>query len=397
MSTLSRSWSRPETRVAALASAALVFLVAWALLYTHHYTANRIVDTPIYDGFGQEMRVGHVPYRDFAVEYPPGALPVFVAPTFMLDYDLAFGWIMFALGLCCLALVVLAGAPWWSVAFVAVSPLLLGFLAPSRYDFWPAALFAAALAALLADRHRLGWGLLAAAVTAKLYPLVVLPLVVLWTLRRRGRGELARSAAIGAAVVVVVYLPFLVIAPHGLWDSVWGQISRPLQIESLASSLVKTFGHPVVVSSHGSQGIDGHGTLAALTSVVEVAVLVALWLAFARGAADRERFVRYTAACVCAFVAFGKVLSPQYLIWLVPLVALVGGRRGVAAVALLVAALVATQAWFPDHYWDYVDSGDRAWIVLVRNLLLVVLVAVLALPGRLSTRGARRTPARSGP
>ena len=55
-------------------------------------------------------------------------------------------------------------------------------MAASRYDFWPAALLSAALAALLADRHRLGWGLFGAAVTAKLYPLVVLPLLVLFGL-----------------------------------------------------------------------------------------------------------------------------------------------------------------------------------------------------------------------
>jgi hypothetical protein len=51
-----------------------------------------------------------------------------------------------------------------------------------------------------------------------------------------------------------------------------------------------------------------------------------------------------------------------------------------------VAALVATQAWFPDHYWAYVNDFDRAWIVLLRNLLLVGLVAVLSLPARARAR-----------
>ena len=51
-----------------------------------------------------------------------------------------------------------------------------------------------------------------------------------------------------------------------------------------------------------------------------------------------------------AFVALGKVLSPQFLIWLVPLVPLVRGRRGLAAAAMLGAAMLLTQAWFPDRY-----------------------------------------------
>ncbi len=64
-------------------------------------------------------------------------------------------------------------------------------------------------------------------------------------------------------------------------------------------------------------------------------MIVALWLAFLRGPVDQDRLVRYSAACVCAFVAFGKVLSPQFLLWLVPFVPLVRGRRGLAATGLL--------------------------------------------------------------
>src|SRR5262249_39593248 len=156
--------------------------------------------------------------------------------------------------------------------FVAVSPLLLGYLAASRYDFWPAALLAGALAALLADRHRLGWGPLGAAVAAELYPLAPVPVVVVWALRGGGRREPGWSAGIGAAVVALAFGPFAVIAPRGLWDSVWGQLSRPLEIESLAASLLTTFGNPVMVRGPGSPNIAGHGTLAALSSLVGVAV-----------------------------------------------------------------------------------------------------------------------------
>ena len=72
-----------------------------------------------------------------------------------------------------------------------------------------------------------------------------------------------------------------------------------------------------------------------------------------------------------------------------PLVPLVRGRRGVAAAILLTLALVLTQVWFPLRYWSYAGSFHLAWVVLARNVLLVVLLAVLVLPLR-----GRTTPAR---
>ena len=81
---------------------------------------------------------------------------------------------------------------------------------------------------------------------------------------------------------------------------------------------------------------------------------------------------------------FGKVLSPQFLIWLVPLVALVRGRRGLAAGSVLVACMVLTQIWFPYRYWRLALDFDPAasWLVLVRDLGLVALLAILVWPTR---------------
>ncbi len=83
---------------------------------------------------------------------------------------------------------------------------------------------------------------------------------------------------------------------------------------------------------------------------------------------------------MCAFVAFDKVLSPQYLLWLIPLVPLVRGARGAAATGLLTAAFVLTQVWFPERYFDYALHFHLAGVVLLRDLVLVALLAVLALP-----------------
>jgi uncharacterized membrane protein len=381
------------TTGARAAVAAVVFCAAWWALGHWFFAHGRIVDTPYYQQYGLQMRLGAVPYRDFRLDYPPGALPVFVAPTYvghptdLVEYNRWFARLMLACGLACLAFVLLARPPVPGIVLVAVSPLLIGPLVLSRYDLWPGALVAAAVAALAADRHRLAWLVLGCAAAAKLYAAVLIPLAIVWTLRRRGRDELWRGLAIFAVAVVAIFAPFAVLAPHGLWLSVWDQVSRPIQVESLAASLLTTFGHPQLILATNSVSVAGHHRLETTTTLLEVVALAALWIGFARGAPDRERFFRYAAASVCAFVALGKVLSPQYLIWLVPLVALVRGRRGLAAAVLLAVIVAETQFWFyAPRYQAYVDHYAHASLVLARNIGLLGLLALLAWPARARVR-----------
>jgi uncharacterized membrane protein len=358
------------------------FLVAWGLVHRWFWAHGQLVDTPTYQRYGDAVvHHGLVPYRDFSLEYPPGALPTFIVPSLVGAYDSTFAWSMAACGVVLVGVVSsLRGAAGW---FVAASPLLVGWLILSRFDLWPALLTAAALAALLTGREPLGFGILGLAVAAKGWPIVIAPAALVWAWRR---GRLGAAWA-GLATLAVVVLPFALIAPHGLWASVSGQLSRPLQVESLAAALVTTFGHPTVVTSHGSQNVAGHVLLGDVMGIAQAGSLVAIWIAFARGAMTPDRLVRFAAAAVCAFIAFGKVLSPQYLIWLVPLVPLVRGRRGVAATGLLTAALILTQVWFPQRYWAYALRGHLAGVVLTRDVVLVALVAVLAAPrGRRAQR-----------
>jgi uncharacterized membrane protein len=370
-------WPPPEIRGSAAFAAAAVFLVAWGLVHRWFWAHDQIVDWPTYKAYGDAVVHGHVPYLDFRVEYPPGALPAFVVPSLLGGvYAATFAWTMAACGVVLVAVVAWVRPA--AAGYVALAPVLVGSLILSRFDLWPALLATGALLCLVSARDGLGWGLLGAAVAAKLWPFVLVPPALVWSFRRARR----RAPLVGLGVLALAVVPFAVVAPHGLWASIAGQASRPLQIESLGASLFTTFGDPRVITSHGSQNVAGHATVAALFAVVQAAALVALWAAFVRGPVTGERLILYSAACACAFVAFGKVLSPQFLIWLIPLVPLVRGRRGVGATALLTAALVLTQAWFPRRYWDYVGAFRLAPVVLARDLVLVALLAVLAWPVR---------------
>jgi hypothetical protein len=370
--------SPSESRAIATGAAAGLFLVCWGVVHEFFWAHRQLVDWPVYLRYGDAIvHHGRIPYRDFAVEYPPGALPAFALPSLGGTYASSFAWLMAVCGVG--LVVVVAGIRRGAAFYVALAPVLAGSLILSRFDLWPALLATAALAALLRDRDGFGWALLGAAVAAKLWPLVLVPLALVWSVRR-GR---TRAPFAGLAVTAAIFVPFAVIAPTGVWSSITGQLSRPLQIESLGAAVLTTFGHPRVVTTHGSQNLTGHGAIGAGFAVAQGAVLVALWVGFARGGPmTRERFIRFAAATVCAFVAFGKVLSPQFLLWLVPLVPLVAGRRGLAAASLLAAALVLTQVWFPQRYWAYAADFHLAWVVLLRDLVLVALVGVLAWPSR---------------
>jgi hypothetical protein len=398
------SWSRPADPFVAVVVAVLalaVFLGSWALLHVGFYTRSQITDTPIYQRYGDAMRDGQMPYRDFRLEYPPGALPAFVLPSLLREhagdidgFDRGFQALMWLCGAAALAAMVAvldgvgAGAARVGAAlgFAALAPLALGSVVLSRFDLWPAALTVGALALLLKERRRLGFGVLAAATATKIFPAVLLPLFVAFVWKRSGRRAALTALGVYAVVVAAICLPFLILSPDGFAWSLGRQLGRPLQLESLGASLMlaahQAFGVGITMrSGHGSQNLVGTGpdVLAALQTVIQALVLLGIWVWYARGAPEKERLVRASVAAVCAFVALGKVFSPQFLIWLVPLVPLVRGRRGLAAAWLFAAALVLTQAWFPFRYWDLAlrFAATPSWLVLVRDLVMLGLLVVL--------------------
>jgi uncharacterized membrane protein len=386
-----------RARIGLTLACVAVFLGSWSLLHHLWYGENaQTGDTAIYQTYAQQVVTGKIPYRDYAIEYPPGFLLPALAPDStgnvydVVSYEKDFDRWMSGAGvllilLAAVALAALRVSPGrfaGALGFMAASPLLLGNVMLTRYDVWVAALTIGGLGALLARRERTGALLIGAAIATKLYPAVLVPLGLIWIWRRSGRASALRWLALVVAACAAFFLPFAALAPGGLGHSFGLQINRPLQIESLGSALLLAAHNlgglgAAVKTSYGSQNLVAHdaAAAAAVSGLVQLLALCTVWVAFARGPARADRLATAAAASVAVFIAFDKVFSPQYLIWLIPLVPLVRSRL---APLLLGVALVTTQFYFPAHYADLPALQQwAAWLVLGRDLTVVMLAVEL--------------------
>ena len=361
--------------------------------------AARYRDVHLYQGFAHAVFDGRVPYRDFFMEYPPGALAVFLPPDLVgsSHYNAAFKVLMAVCGAATIVVVALvlarigaSSARMWTALFLlALSPVALGPISLNTYDAWPAFLTAAALALLFAGVGVAAFALLGLAFAAKVYPVVLLLPALAFTWRTAGRRAAARAVAAFAAVASVVIVPFLVLAPHGLAESFRAQAGRGLQEESLGGSLlavadrlgwysamlVHRTGHAISYDLAGSLP----RALAAVSSVAQALTVLAVTWLYLRGRDEPQRLVVAFAAAIAGFLAFTRFFSPQYMVWLLPFVPLLGP----AAWLLTALALVLAQIWF--FHYRHGALGGYFWLVALRDLVVVALFALIALQLRRRT------------
>ena len=190
----------------------------------------------------------------------------------------------------------------------------------------------------------------------------------MWVWRTQGSRKLKQASIVFAVTVLLVILPFAVIGPGGLRYSFTIQLTRHLQTESLGAAILLAAArigiyHPTIATGNPGS-LDLFGTLPAVVGTVSLVVVVVLLVVGARllaqGPPDVDRLIAAIAAAVCVYVAFGKALSPQYVLWLVPRAA-VRRRSGAAGTGILLVVLALTQVEF-DHYYSQLHAvGPVVW------------------------------------
>lgn len=339
-------------------------VIAAALAATRWFSINLWLlpngDVKEYYNYAVAFWTWHPYFHNLPVEYPPLAIVPFtltVLPA-ILDYQTTFAiWMG--------ALVVLGyfGFLCYSTrarGLIYVFYLVLGAAATllARYDIVPALVTLAALWA--ADRRRFGlaYALLAAGILLKLYPAFLVPIVAIehwrvasaraaaagrppplarlheWrealgaALRRLVRHPVTQRVALGlglcAALVLLAFACALSFNPNGALSGFQYAGERPLQIESTPATIFwlgSLVGIPAG-PNYSFTSLNFVGPLDVVLKPLSAVALVGgcLWV-YWRQARGRLSVGRAFLACLCVVLVTNKIFSPQYLIWVLPIVA----------------------------------------------------------------------------
>jgi hypothetical protein len=264
-----------------------------------------------------------------------------------------------------------------------------------RYDIIPGVLVLGAL--VLAERSRYvpAYVLLAVSALLKVYPGFVVPILAAHQWRTSGKPPFREIAAF-LLTVCAGALPFALLSPSGFAAPLRYNAQRPPQIESIAGSLLwlsgKIGGNVRVRLTYHSVNVYGmfSGFAASLaTGLLLTGVLLVAWRTWSGRAELRTSVVQVLLVILCT----SKLLSPQYLLWLFPVVAYVDGLRLRWLVVAALTLVIIPYGYGLDHSLVLLPRHPLFMeAILTRNAVLLAILFAYRFPAIVP---ARRWPADS--
>lgn len=201
----------------------------------------------------------------------------------------------------------------WDAAMVALAPgiVLAGFI---NWDMWAVGLLAVGMYFFSRDRLILAGVLIGLGISTKLYPVLIFGAILLLAMRTARYRPLLVSGAAALITCLAVNLPFVLFNPDGWAYFLQFTQDRPAGFSS------PWFAWNLVAERAGwaSLGPDTINNLAAGLFLVACALIAVVALTAPR----RPRLAQLAFLIVAAFILSNKVYSPQFVLWLIPLVAL---------------------------------------------------------------------------
>jgi len=270
-----------------------------------------------------------------------------------------------------------------AIAFAVYLVLGSWATALGRYDLLPAVLILGAVLLGVQSKWKWAFALLAVATLLKLFPVIlILPLLIAQQMQSKEKWfAWSRWSALGlfvgiCFVVTVVSLTFDVantLFPINYF------LNRPIEIESLPATtlwLESKAGYAIswIFTYQSLNFLSPVSHIVSLLSTffLGLGLLYVCWLQW-RGKLDLPM------ACLVTLLLLlitGKVFSPQYLIWVAPLVAYVGQGNWKWLVSW-VSISILTLIIYPFMYVNVIYIKTYYPVILVRDWLILAMFCVL--------------------
>jgi uncharacterized membrane protein len=363
-----------------------------------------------------------LPYRDFISEYPPVTILSFILPAFLFREPLSYG-LAFAAEMCLANLIILMFLTkisdrltipiWKTLSVYTIFIISAGTLSTTRHDMLPAMLVIITLYAFITGKKKTTWAILGLGVMTKIYPVILAPIIGLYYLRNKQYSDLINGINALVVVITAISVPWLLIDADGFVYFITYHAERGLQIESTYATIL-LFGQMLGLTS--VDGVNNFGSwnltspladsLANISPYLTAGLLIALYLVFFYHIYSRQDLqfvskapdnmmanltIQISLLSILILLLTDKIFSPQYLIWLCPLIPLITSRRCYSAWCIFFIVGIFTQYIFPHHYIQFA-AGEAIPVVIAasRNLLLLVLVIVIAFPNYHTRNGMQK-------
>ena len=294
------------------------------------------------------------------------------------------------------------------LAYSALTVLLLEFVT-DRYDIFPAVIVLMAIYYFVKEKYPLAFALVAIGMLTKLYPAMLFPIFFLIFAARKEWNEALKGTLVFGVTTLAVVLPIMIVDPDLIIDFLSYHSDRPLQIETLAASLIYPFAMMglITVKITSAMGPDGDldpenfgsdnlvGTVpdavAGILSPIMVMGVLAVCFFFLyvyMKCEEKERMKLLGLAIsgvIMTFILLGKVFSSQYLIWAIsPIVLILLFEEDMFRTPLFrftVATFIMTQIEFVYNI-GILGGGSNIndfgmIIILVRNILAVIMLYLI--------------------
>jgi uncharacterized membrane protein len=224
-------------------------------------------------------------------------------------------------------------------------------------------------------------------VAAKLYPIVLLPVLSIYFWENGSRRSLFKLLLGVSIAVSLTVLPFVHIGMGQLLSFLHYHHSRGLQIESIPAGIL-LLGHMIGVSpvavvtnfgaSHIAASVIADAVLKCLPGVLLLLIVVVLVVCRSCfrnevkqcGSVKNESVLTFVTLALLILMLAGKVLSPQYFGWLLPFLPFLGLRKAV----LVGVIFVTTIGIYPFAYDSLIALHAQSILLLnARNSLTIAL------------------------